>query len=323
MARKDFEQQFIRGAQQTYAPTAQQAFMMKLREMLAEPDVQQERQLRAAQIGHINAQTAALQNPSANFYTPEQAAFVVSPSGDPEEIGKIKNNLTALHPPEKYPHGIPKDFVHQASSASRAAVTISEKQNQFDTKQFNKALEQINPYNKRNGAIGLAVQMNAKADRGIATLMKDSVSPQELSGATTDLASILKGATPDMLGEKEQSYNTILSDLQKGVQYFTGSPKNAVSPEIKAHLIQRFNELKSVNNQMLQNNLELVEAGVRPLLTNQDRARVWADAKSKLMAGQAVKAPEAAPTLAPAAGAVQPGQQPANTVDAIGSKFGF
>ena len=61
---KNFGEKFGRGFGQTFAPTAQQSFMMKLQQLMNEPDVQQQRKLRDLQIQE--AERKASMAPDAN-----------------------------------------------------------------------------------------------------------------------------------------------------------------------------------------------------------------------------------------------------------------
>lgn len=255
MATKSFGQQFGRGFGQTFAPTAQETFMLQLKQLMSEPERQADLALSQAQTKHLDAQTAQLEGPNPNYYTHDQFAYMAAPSGDPAERAKVKADALANFPPEKYPRGIPKDAAHVIATNARQQSSLSEKQNQADQKAFTDFDKNTNPAVARRGTLlGTMGTLNSSIDKGIKTLSDPNLSPQEKQLAVVDLARVVQQGAPQKEELGAAQYKTMADDIQRLKTYFTGKPGELNQPEVVAKLIKNFNDYRAINNKIVRDN---------------------------------------------------------------------
>lgn len=114
----------------------------------------------------------------------------------------------------------------------------------------------INPAQApKSSLVGVAGNVNARADRELATLALPDLSPQQLSGAITGLASILKGGVPTEIEIQEQSYKTFKTDIANIQTFWFSRPTAANQPEVVDRLRTLIAEIKRVDNKIILDNL--------------------------------------------------------------------
>lgn len=217
----------------------------------------------------------------SDSYTVDQAASLVTPNGEAPEA--TKQRLMTLYPGGR----VPKDFAHVAATNNRMELTTGVRQDQFDQKQWEEINKRTNPNIATKGSLlGTAGTVNARADRALQTLNSKQVTNQMLAGVAADIAGILKGGTPDQQAEKEQGYGSLYGDIIKAESYLSGVPKDAVAdPKLIEHLRDRVNELKKVDNKIIQDNLTSAENVFGPTINRSDKSRQqWDRHKQSILA---------------------------------------
>lgn len=111
----------------------------------------------------------------------------------------------------------------------------------------------------RGSLLGTAGAANARADRALQTLNDPNATPQQIASVVTDIAGIMQGGAPHEIAEKQQAYGNLWQDLANLKTQVTGSPQAANTPEIVNKLRQVVQDIKAVDNDVIQRNLDTAE----------------------------------------------------------------
>lgn len=129
--------------------------------------------------------------------------------------------------------------------------------------------------------LGMAANGNLRADRAMVTLNNPKMTFQDAQNVVADIAGIYAGGAPSDQGMSHSEYQTVQSKLASLQQFLSGDPKDAVTPEIKKHIIGVINDLKSVNNTAISKHLDFQEkANPKVIAKNQDS---WNQMKASLL----------------------------------------
>lgn len=201
---------------------------------------------------------------SEQNYNLDQAAAVLNPDGDKTDTAKTRAQLEAL-----WPSGIvPKDAVHQMAGGARAVAAADRKMEKDDEKSFSELSRRSNPaVAPRGSLLGIAGQMNSKAQRALETLSQKNPSPQNLNQAIEDMVSIFANGRPNEEEMKSQGYSTIANKIAEIKTYWTNAPSAANQPEIVERLKSDLRLIKQVDNNIIKENLDIQEASY-PRLTS-------------------------------------------------------
>lgn len=174
-------------------------------------------------------------------------------------------------------------FVNDETKQNRD-LKISEKQNQFDQRIYQKVIDKNNPSTAgRSGALGQAATANTRAQTAINTIDNAPfLTSQDLSNITVDLAGIYKRGVPGEVEINAQDYNSLQKKIANIKQYISANPQKAVSPEIKKKLRDTLLSLSEVNNKIIKSNFDSAEAAYKPLFKrNPDLYQAWKEFRNQ------------------------------------------
>lgn len=135
--------------------------------------------------------------------------------------------------------------------------------------EWSKLDKTVNPNVTTNRTpLGMAGRANMAADRAITTLNNPMVTNQEAGNVMADIASIYQGGSPTEFGMSEQGYKTVQGQAAGLMQYLTGKPTDALTPDIKARLQTVLSGMKDTNSKVIKQNLDYVEQAHSKLINS-------------------------------------------------------
>lgn len=189
---------------------------------------------------------------------------------------------------------------------SKNEIKLSEKQDQFDTKRWDKIVNDTDPTKASTRTVlGAATKANYQANRALATLQNPMVTKQEAGNIMADIAGIYQGGAPTNFGMSEQQYHSVQSSLAEARQYLTGNPQEALPPQIKSRLMETLFTMKKTNDDVLRHHLDYIEKA-QPHLVGK-HSDEWYNIKNMVLSHE-----YSGGISEPAPGAQQVGQQPAS-----------
>lgn len=139
-------------------------------------------------------------------------------------------------------------------------LDLSEKQSQFDQKEWDKIVKEVNPLTAgTRTTLGMAAKADFQANRALVTLSKPVVTNQEAGNVMADIAAIYQNGSPTQYGMSHQEYSTLYGRLQGALQSVTGKPQDALPDAIKERLVGVLHEMKGTNNSVLKQQLDFTE----------------------------------------------------------------
>lgn len=189
------------------------------------------------------------------FYSHDQAASLMSPSQNPDDIAKTRDSLARLYPSGR----VPKDFTHVAATNNRMELTTGVRQDQFDAKQWQAINHDANPdVAGPRKLVGMAGALNKRVAAGLKNT-EGNPTNQQLNGAIADVATMLTNGAADDMAIKAQSYNTIQGKLNDLKTLVTSRPTEAAPPEVVAKVRKTLQEMAGINNDVISRNLKTTE----------------------------------------------------------------
>lgn len=202
---------------------------------------------------------------------------VTDPKIAPLSAAQIKQTL-----PE-----VDKFVTHQLQRESNKEardLRISEKQTQFDDRQWERLGASVNQLNAGSRkALGVAASANMRADRLLQTAKDPNATPQDVQNMIADLQGVYKGGVPDQIMLQHGNYPTLVQELQKIRGFITNTPAAARSPEIINRLEKVTREIKAVDNKVISDNLGVNEVVFQRII--QDNPERWEQLKNRVMEG--------------------------------------
>lgn len=130
-----------------------------------------------------------------------------------------------------------------------------------DDKFWASQFKSFTPTNAPRGSlIGQAAFGNARADRALETLADPKISPQQIKATINDYAGIMQGGVPHADSIRSMGFGTLLDDFANLKTYIESKPQEANQPEVVAKLKSMISDIKKVDNQIIENNLDTFEA---------------------------------------------------------------
>jgi len=159
-------------------------------------------------------------------------------------------------------HQLQRDLVR-----SQKDLAVSEKQSQFDSRQWERLESKANNLNAGSRkALGVASINNMRADRLLATSDMKIITPQVYNALVADLQGIYKGGVPDQVMMQHGDYQTIQRKAAEVLQQITGKPQNVNTPEIKQYLLDLTRDIKAIDNKVINDNLGIQAVAFRDLI---------------------------------------------------------
>lgn len=130
--------------------------------------------------------------------------------------------------------------------------------------QWEKILKKIDPRNaSKSSLIGVAANINLRADRELRALARPDVSPQQISQVITGLAAIIKGGVPTERESEEQEYKTLNTRMAAIRTFWLSKPSPANQPEVVERLRELITDIKEVDNKIIRDNIDAQEIAFR------------------------------------------------------------
>jgi len=146
--------------------------------------------------------------------------------------------------------------ISRQNSADSKALALSEKEDQFNQRRWERFAAAVNPINAGSRkALGVAAVNNMRADRLLATASNKVLTSQDYSSLVSDLQGIYKGGVPDQEMMKHGDYRSIQRAAGQLLGQIMGKPEAINTPEIRDHLVMLTRELKDVDNKAINDNL--------------------------------------------------------------------
>lgn len=159
----------------------------------------------------------------------------------------------------------------------------------------------IDPYNaKRGSAIGNAGFMKTRVATGLDSI-QGNPTPQQIAAASNDLAGIVQQGAPQMLGIKDQNYNTWYTEAKALYGRISNSPQTADSPDTVAKLKDIFGRYDKVYNKVILSQVAIDKAGREGMFKKYPAFRSAYEAKESEIRNQFGETQDA--QAAPATGA--------------------
>jgi hypothetical protein len=178
-------------------------------------------------------------------------------------------NLSAEQIKQTLPE-VEKFITHQLQREATQAgkeLGISEKQSQFDSRQWERLESRANNLNAGSRkALGVATINNMRADRLLSTSNMKVITPQVYNALVADLQGIYKGGVPDQVMMKHGDYTSIQRLAAEILQKITGKPQNVNTPEIKQYLLDLTRDIKAIDNKVITDNLGIQAVIFRDLI---------------------------------------------------------
>lgn len=147
------------------------------------------------------------------------------------------------------------------------SIQLQEKQDQFNQREWDKLTKEVNPLTTSGrNPLGMATKANYNANRALSTLSNPMVTNQEAGNVMADIASIYQNGSPTQFGMSEQAYHTVQAKLAGVMQYLTGKPQDALTPQIKNRLQNVLYDMKRTNFDVLRQNLDYTEKAKAKLI---------------------------------------------------------
>lgn len=150
-----------------------------------------------------------------------------------------------------------------------ANLNISEKENQFYQREWDKLLKESDPLNASSRTpLGLASRATFQANRALKTLSNPVVTNQEAGNAMADIAAIYQNGSPTQFGMSHQEYKTVYGKVQGVLQAISGKPQDALPDAIKNRLVGVLNDMKATNSSLLKQRLDLTEHSKKAVISH-------------------------------------------------------
>lgn len=188
---------------------------------------------------------------------------------------------------EDYDAAVKTILSQQSISGKKEAETSREKAastkiGMADEKLWETLNRQVNPINAPRGSLlGQAGQGNARADRALTTLSSKTITPQQVQAVVSDFAGIMQGGAPHENALREMGFGNLSTRWTNMMQYITSKPQAINTPEVINQLRTMITEIKDVDNQIINNNLDVVEQTHSGLVTK-DPER-WQRVRSQIL----------------------------------------
>lgn len=105
---------------------------------------------------------------------------------------------------------------------------------------------------------------NQRADRALTVLNNPQASSQDLNTALADLSGIFQGGAPHEQSIGQQQYQTLQNRINEVKTFLTSQPQAANQPEVQAKIRQVIMDVKNVDNNVIQKELQFIEAKYAP-----------------------------------------------------------
>lgn len=271
------KRQSILHAQQAYAD-----YLSKVDAGTATPDDHK--------TGTIAALSLGLTPPSGSTVSPDIWAGIQKEAGFKTNAPGTKDNVQAGETLARI-KGTTKEAARVAAAAAatdKKTAADTAKQKAGDDKFWSQQFRNFTPTNAPRGSlVGQAAYGNARADRALKILDRSGgkITPQDLNKVIVDLSGIMQGGSPHVEAIRAQGYNTLSEDWANLVTRIKGTPNAANIPAIVADLRRNVVDIKDVDRQIIQSNLETFEAANSGYVErNPDK---WAKIKASVMNGTA------------------------------------
>lgn len=132
--------------------------------------------------------------------------------------------------------------------------------------------------------LGVAVRNNMSGGRAMKLLEgnRDTpFTPQDQSLITTDIAAIMKGASPDEELLRQQQYPSLYKSGVELLQKITGKPQELNNPEVKKHLAEVVRGIVDVDNKVIQDHVDSMESKHQDV--REKRPKDWEVMKAKAL----------------------------------------
>jgi hypothetical protein len=158
---------------------------------------------------------------------------------------------------------------YRASGAAPTNIKLSQNQQQFDDKQWERAGKALNGLTQSSRtALGVATSSNMRADRALKIVNDPNATPQDIQGlVNTDMAAIMKGGVPDEQLAKSTQYNNLKNSWAQLVEKVTSNPTAANTPGVTNHLKKIILELKDIDNKVIERNAGINKTVFRRIAT--------------------------------------------------------
>ena len=134
------------------------------------------------------------------------------------------------------------------------------KQQHYDEIEQPKIGKELNDLSASSRSVlGTASKARMQANRALDIVNDPNATTQDLSSVASDLNAIVAGTTT-MTGSKHQEYSNLMTDISKGVSYISSSPNAPDVPEVKKHLANVLNRMKSISDDVINQNTQRVGA---------------------------------------------------------------
>ncbi len=190
------------------------------------------------------------------------------------EDGKVKVSYKDTTPSPEV------EAMREQTQEDRRTRLKDQESNRLDI-EFDKLDKIANPDIATNRSpLGMAGRANMAANRALTTLDNPMVTNQEAGNVMADVASIYQNGSPTEFGMSEQGYKTLYAQAQSALQYFTGKPQDALTPEIKDRLKGVLSGMKDTNKGVIKENLDALES-LHKTTISKDPDR-WKEYRSKI-----------------------------------------
>lgn len=144
----------------------------------------------------------------------------------------------------------------QRASKDAKDVALSEKTDQFNQRRWERFGAAVNPMNAGSRrALGVAATNNMRADRLLQTAMNKNITSQDYSNMIADLQGIYKGGVPDQVMLAHGDYPSLQRKAGQILGMLSGNPSGVHTPQLLEHLKSLTQELKDVDNKVINDNL--------------------------------------------------------------------
>lgn len=202
-------------------------------------------------------------------YSPEQVRAGLGAFG--EEGKKAAEALIAANPT-----GTPRQLFSNTQSALGMAMKDQAFQGRVDFLYYNQGEQKWKELGDRanilaasgSSPVHAAALANQRADRALTVLNNPKATDQDLDTAITDLSGIFQNGAPHESSIGKQRYATIQSKINEVKTLITSMPQAASQPDVQAKIRQVIADVKNVDNQVIQRELNYLEAQYAPYIKN-------------------------------------------------------